>query len=179
MERFALKDLVRKQLIITDFRITNTMRSVSKTASVKFKTLKGEEGYFTTNDILIIYQLQWIKNILVRNTLDKFTEGIHRIRMKDYDDIDFTLFDSVYHLDDEIMEPIERETGCIIFPEFSKDGDPYLVYGNDSFLVKITKHNDHYCFNFDILERTLSKFTRKCEEHEDGKKEISKRHSRY
>ena len=79
MKKVTMRELVGKDIRITDFTITEFMKSKKDKARVELE-VDGEYCYFETTSLEVLYQLAWIKDCVMAYTLKSNTNKIRFVK---------------------------------------------------------------------------------------------------
>lgn len=79
MKKVTMRELVGKDIRITDFSITEYMKSKKDKARVELE-VDGEYCYFETTSLEVLYQLAWIKDCVMAYKLKSNTNKIRFVK---------------------------------------------------------------------------------------------------
>lgn len=82
MKKVTMRELVGKDIRITDFSITEFMKSKKDKARVELE-VDGEYCYFETTSLEVLYQLAWIKDCVMAYKLKSNTNKIRFVKRLD------------------------------------------------------------------------------------------------
>lgn len=140
MKKVTMRELVGKDIRITDFRITEYMKSKKDKARVELE-VDGEYCYFETTSLEVLHQLSWIKQCVITYKLTKNTKGICWVR-KCKDSIHYNESGDAY---------IETEE----FGNTESVNDRYLCFYENSVYVKVIREKSSICFSSNISKETI------------------------
>ena len=136
IKKVTMRELVGKDIRITDFRIKNDKAIVEL-------EVDGEYCYFETTNLEVLRQLSWIKQCEMIYKFNKNTKNICWVRK---------CKDSIHY--NESGDPyIETEE----FSNTENVNDRYLCFYKNSVYVKIIKQKSSICFSPNISKETIDK----------------------
>ena len=162
MKKVTMRELVGKDIRITDFSITEFMKSKKDKARVELE-VDGEYCYFETTSLEVLYQLSWIKDCVMAYTLKSNTNKIRFVKMLDTANPSYNgsryekLISKEFGIDDGTTE----NNTFILLPDnpYSRDNDnnQYLCFYKNSVYVRVIKVKNSIYFSFKISKEMLDK----------------------
>lgn len=185
MRKVTMKELVGKDIRITDFRIEKTMKSKNDKAVVELE-VDGEYCYFETISSEVLYQLTWIKQCMINHKLNRNAKGIRWAKMLDSAPCDETYFEKI--ISKGISTNISNnayDNSIILLPDDScstdSRDDPYLCFYKNSVYVKVIKQRSSIYFSFSLSKETTDRLIKEETESEKlkTKKKLAKGNLKY
>ena len=162
MKKVTMRELVGKDIRITDFTITEFMKSKKDKARVELE-VDGEYCYFETTSLEVLYQLSWIKDCVMAYSLKSNTNKIRFVKMLDTANPSYNgsryekLISKEFGTDDGTTE----NNTFILLPDnpYSRDNEnnQYLCFYKNSVYVKVIKVKNSIYFSFKISKEMLDK----------------------
>lgn len=143
MRKVTMKELVDKDIRITDFRIEKYMKSKKDKAVVELE-VDGEYCYFETSSLEVLYQLSLIKSCVMNYKLKNNTNKIRWVK---------TSLDSTTHYN-------TNGDAYIVTEEFSStesENNRYLCFYKNSVYVKVIREKTSIYFSFKISKETIDR----------------------
>lgn len=143
MRKVTMKELVDKDIRITDFRIEKYMKSKKDKAVVELE-VDGEYCYFETSSLEVLYQLSLIKSCVMNYKLKNNTNKIRWVK---------TSLDSTTHYK-------TNGDAYIVTEEFSStesENNRYLCFYKNSVYVKVIREKTSIYFSFKISKETIDR----------------------
>lgn len=141
MRKVTMKELVDKDIRITDFHIEKYMKSKKDKAIVELE-VNGEYCYFETTSLEVLYQLSLIKSCVMNYKLKTNTNKIRWVK---------TSLDSTTHYK-------TNGDAYIVTEEFSStesENNRYLCFYKNSVYVKVIREKTSIYFSFKISPETI------------------------
>lgn len=166
MKKVTMRELVGKDIRITDFRITEYMKSKKDKATVELE-VDGEYCYFETTSLEVLYQLAWIKDCIMAyklksNTNNPSYDGSHyeKLISKEFGTDNGTVQNNTFILLPNSMYNI------------GIDNNRYFCFYKNSVYVKVIREKNSIYLSFNISPETIDKlikndnaaYTKKTEE---------------
>lgn len=143
MRKVTMKELVDKDIRITDFRIEKYMKSKKDKAIVELE-VNGEYCYFETTSLEVLYQLTLIKSCVMNYKLKTNTNKIRLVK---------TSLDSTTHYN-------TNGDAYIVTEEFSStesENNRYLCFYKNSVYVKVIREKTSIYLSFRISKETIDR----------------------
>lgn len=170
MKKVTMRELVGKDIRITDFSITEFMKSKKDKARVELE-VNGEYCYFETTSLEVLYQLSWIKDCVMAYTLKSNTNKIRFVKMLDTANPSYNgsryekLISKEFGTDDGTIQ----NNTFILLPDnpYSRDNDnnQYFCFYKNSVYVKVIKVKNSIYFSFKISKEMLDRLLAETESH--------------
>ena len=160
MKKVTMRELVGKDIRITDFTITEFMKSKKDKARVELE-VDGEYCYFETTSLEVLYQLSWIKDCVMAYTLKSNTNKIRFVKMLDTANPSYNgsryekLISKEFGNDDGTTE----NNTFILLPDnpYSRynDNNQYLCFYKNSVYARVIKVKTSIYFSFNVSKETI------------------------
>lgn len=162
MKKVTMRELVGKDIGITDFRITEYMKSKKDKATVELE-VDGEYCYFETTSLEVLYQLAWIKDCVMAYKLKNNTNKIRFVKALDTANPSYDgsrcekLISKEFGTDDGTTQ----NNTFILLPNslYSIDGDNnrYFCFYKNSVYAKVIREKNSIYLSFNISPETIDK----------------------
>lgn len=162
MKKVTMRELVGKDIRITDFRITEYMKSKKDKATVELE-VDGEYCYFETTSLEVLYQLSWIKDCVMAYKLKNNTNKIRFVKALDTANPSYDgsrcekLISKEFGTDDGTTQ----NNTFILLPNslYSIDGDNnrYFCFYKNSVYAKVIREKNSIYLSFNISPETIDK----------------------
>ena len=162
MKKVTMRELVGKDIRITDFSITEYMKSKKDKARVELE-VDGEYCYFETTSLEVLYQLSWIKDCVMAYTLKSNTNKIRFVKALDTANPSYNgsryekLISKEFGNDDGTMQ----NNTFILLPDspYSRDNDnnKYFCFYKNSVYVRVIREKNSIYFSFKISKEMLDR----------------------
>ena len=160
MKKVTMRELVGKDIGITDFSITEFMKSKKDKARVELE-VDGEYCYFETTSLEVLYQLAWIKDCVMAYKLKSNTNKIRFV--KRLDTINSSYDGSRY--EKLISKEFGNDNGTVqnnsfmLLPDnmygIDSDDDRYFCFYKNSVYAKVIRVKNSIYFSFNVSKETL------------------------
>lgn len=160
MKKVTMRELAGKDIRITDFTITEFMKSKKDKARVELE-VDGEYCYFETTSLEVLYQLSWIKDCVMAYTLKSNTNKIRFVKMLDTANPSYNgsryekLISKEFGNDDGTTE----NNTFILLPDnpYSRENDnnQYFCFYKNSVYAKVIKVKNSIYFSFNVSKETI------------------------
>lgn len=159
MKKVTMRELVGKDIRITDFSITEFMKSKKDKARVELE-VDGEYCYFETTSLEVLYQLAWIKDCVMAYKLKSNTNKIRFVKRLDtinpsYDGSHYEkLISKEFGNDDGTTQ----NNTFILLPDnpYSSNKDiQYFCFYKNSVYAKVIRVKNSIYFSFNVSKETL------------------------
>lgn len=185
MRKVTMKELVGKDIRITDFRIEKTMKSKNDKAIVELE-INGEYCYFETISPEVLYQLTWIRQCMINHKLNRNAKGIRWAKMLDSVPCDETCYEKIISKGfNSIITTGECNNSVILladdFCSTDSRDNPYLCFYKNSVYVKVIKQRNSIYFSFSLSKETTDRLIKEETESEKlkTKKKLAKGNLKY
>ena len=160
MKKVTMRELVGKDIRITDFSITEYMKSKKDKARVELE-VDGEYCYFETTSLEVLYQLAWIKDCVMAYTLKSNTNKIRFV--KALDTANHSYNGSRY--EKLISKEFGNDNGTVqnnsfmLLPDnmygIDSDDNRYFCFYKNSVYAKVIRVKNSIYFSFNVSKETL------------------------
>ena len=160
MKKVTMRELVGKDIRITDFCITEYMKSKKDKARVELE-VDGEYCYFETTSLEVLHQLSWIKQCVITYKLTKNTKGICWVKALDTTNPSY----DGSHYEKLISKEFGTDNGTvqnntfILLPNsmynIGIDNNRYFCFYKNSVYVKVIREKSSICFSSNISKETI------------------------
>ena len=170
MKKVTMRELASKDIRITDFTITEYMKSKKDKARVELE-VDGEYCYFETTSLEVLYQLSWIKDCVMAYTLKSNTNKIRFVKMLDTANPSYSgsryekLISKEFGTDDGTTQ----NNSFMLLPDsmYGIDNDDYryFCFYKNSVYVRVIKVKTSIYFSFKISKEMLDRLLAETESH--------------
>lgn len=159
MKKVTMRELVGKDIRITDFSITEFMKSKKDKARVELE-VDGEYCYFETTSLEVLYQLAWIKDCVMAYTLKSNTNKIRFVKRLDTTNPSY----DGSHYEKLISKEFGNDDGTtqnntfILLPDnpYSSNKDiQYFCFYKNSVYAKVIRVKNSIYFSFNVSKETI------------------------
>ena len=170
MKKVTMRELVGKDIRITDFCITEFMKSKKDKARVELE-VDGEYCYFETTSLEVLYQLAWIKDCVMAYKLKSNTNKIRFVKRLDTANPSY----DGSHYEKLISKEFGTDNGTvqnntfILLPDsfynINNDDNRYLCFYKNSVYVRVIRVKNSIYFSFKISKEMLDRLLTETESH--------------
>lgn len=170
MKKVTMRELVGKDIRITDFCITEYMKSKKDKATVELE-VDGEYCYFETTSLEVLYQLAWIKDCIMAYKLKSNTNKIRFVKALDTTNPSY----DGSHYEKLISKEFGTDNGTtqnntfILPPDsfynINNDDNRYLCFYKNSVYVRVIREKNSIYFSFKISKEMLDRLLDETESH--------------
>lgn len=170
MKKVTMRELVGKDIRITDFRITEYMKSKKDKATVELE-VDGEYCYFETTSLEVLYQLAWIKDCVMAYKLKSNTNKIRFVKALDTTNPSY----DGSHYEKLISKEFGTDNGTvqnnnfILLPDsfynINNDDNRYLCFYKNSVYVRVIREKNSIYLSFKISKEMLDRLLTETESH--------------
>ena len=160
MKKVTMRELVGKDIRITDFCITEYMKSKKDKARVELE-VDGEYCYFETTSLEVLYQLAWIKDCVMAYKLKSNTNKIRLVKALDTTNPSY----DGSHYEKLISKEFGTDNGTvqnntfILLPNsmynIGIDNNRYFCFYKNSVYAKVIRVKNSIYFSFNISKETI------------------------
>lgn len=160
MKKVTMRELVGKDIRITDFRITEYMKSKKDKATVELE-VDGEYCYFETTSLEVLYQLAWIKDCVMAYKLKSNTNKIRFVKALDTTNPSY----DGSHYEKLISKEFGTDNGTvqnntfILLPNsmynIGIDNNRYFCFYKNSVYAKVIREKNSIYLSFNISPETI------------------------
>lgn len=162
MKKVTMRELVGKDIRITDFSITEYMKSKKDKARVELE-VDGEYCYFETTSLEVLYQLAWIKDCVMAYKLKSNTNKIRFVKRLDTTNPSY----DGSHYEKLISKEFGTDNGTVqnntfmLLPDsmYSIDNDDYryFYFYKNSVYVRVIRVKNSIYFSFKISKEMMDR----------------------
>ena len=162
MKKVTMRELVGKDIRITDFTITEFMKSKKDKARVELE-VDGEYCYFETTSLEVLYQLSWIKDCVMAYTLKSNTNKIRFVKMLDTANPSYngSRYEKLISKEFGTNDGTTENNTFILLPDnpYSRENDnnQYFCFYKNSVYAKVIKVKNSVYFSFNVSKETIDK----------------------
>lgn len=171
MKKVTMRELVGKDIRITDFCITEYMKSKKDKATVELE-VDGEYCYFETTSLEVLYQLAWIKDCVMAYKLKSNTNKIRFVKALDTTNPSY----DGSHYEKLISKEFGTDNGTvqnntfILLPDsfynnINNDDNRYLCFYKNSVYVRVIREKNSIYLSFKISKEMLDRLLTETESH--------------
>ena len=162
MKKVTMRELVGKDIRITDFTITEFMKSKKDKARVELE-VDGEYCYFETTSLEVLYQLAWIKDCVMAYTLKSNTNKIRFVKALNTTNpsYDGSRYEKLISKEFGNDNGTTQNNSFMLLPDsmYGIDNDDYryFCFYKNSVYVRVIKVKTSIYFSFKISKEMLDK----------------------
>lgn len=162
MKKVTMRELVGKDIRITDFTITEFMKSKKDKARVELE-VDGEYCYFETTSLEVLYQLSWIKDCVMAYTLKSNTNKIRFVKALNTTNpsYDGSRYEKLISKEFGNDNGTTQNNSFMLLPDsmYAIDNDDYryFCFYKNSVYVRVIKVKNSIYFSFKISKEMLDK----------------------
>ena len=162
MKKVTMRELVGKDIRITDFTITEFMKSKKDKARVELE-VDGEYCYFETTSLEVLYQLAWIKDCVMAYTLKSNTNKIRFVKALNTTNpsYDGSRYEKLISKEFGNDDGTTQNNSFMLLPDsmYAIDNDDYryFCFYKNSVYVRVIKVKTSIYFSFKISKEMLDK----------------------
>ena len=162
MKKVTMRELVGKDIRITDFTITEFMKSKKDKARVELE-VDGEYCYFETTSLEVLYQLSWIKDCVMAYTLKSNTNKIRFVKALNTTNpsYDGSRYEKLISKEFGNDDGTTQNNSFMLLPDsmYAIDNDDYryFCFYKNSVYVRVIKVKTSIYFSFKISKEMLDK----------------------
>ena len=162
MKKVTMRELVGKDIRITDFTITEFMKSKKDKARVELE-VDGEYCYFETTSLEVLYQLSWIKDCVMAYTLKSNTNKIRFVKALNTTNpsYDGSRYEKLISKEFGNDNGTTQNNSFMLLPDsmYAIDNDDYryFCFYKNSVYVRVIKVKTSIYFSFKISKEMLDK----------------------
>ena len=170
MKKVTMRELVGKDIRITDFSITEFMKSKKDKARVELE-VDGEYCYFETTSLEVLYQLAWIKDCVMAYTLKSNTNKIRFVKALNTTNpsYDGSRCEKLISKEFGNDNGTTQNNSFMLLPDsmYGIDNDDYryFCFYKNSVYVRVIKVKTSIYFSFKISKEMLDRLLAEEESH--------------
>lgn len=162
MKKVTMRELVGKDIRITDFSITEFMKSKKDKARVELE-VDGEYCYFETTSLEVLYQLAWIKDCVMAYKLKSNTNKIRFVKRLDTTNPSY----DGSHYEKLISKEFGNDNGTtqnnsfMLLPDsmdsIDSDDNRYFCFYKNSVYARVIRVKNSIYFSFKISKEMMDR----------------------
>ena len=162
MKKVTMRELPGKDIRITDFTITEFMKSKKDKARVELE-VDGEYCYFETTSLEVLYQLAWIKDCVMAYTLKSNTNKIRFVKALNTANHSYngSRYEKLISKEFGNDNGTTQNNSFMLLPDsmYGIDNDDYryFCFYKNSVYVRVIKVKTSIYFSFKISKEMLDK----------------------
>ena len=170
MKKVTMRELVGKDIRITDFTITEFMKSKKDKARVELE-VDGEYCYFETTSLEVLYQLAWIKDCVMAYTLKSNTNKIRFVKALNTANHSYngSRYEKLISKEFGNDNGTTQNNSFMLLPDsmYAIDNDDYryFCFYKNSVYVRVIKVKTSIYFSFKISKEMLDRLLAEEESH--------------
>ena len=170
MKKVTMRELVGKDIRITDFTITEFMKSKKDKARVELE-VDGEYCYFETTSLEVLYQLAWIKDCVMAYTLKSNTNKIRFVKALNTANHSYngSRYEKLISKEFGNDNGTTQNNSFMLLPDsmYGIDNDDYryFCFYKNSVYVRVIKVKTSIYFSFKISKEMLDRLLAEEESH--------------
>lgn len=160
MKKVTMRELVGKDIRITDFSITEYMKSKKDKARVELE-VDGEYCYFETTSLEVLYQLAWIKDCVMAYKLKSNTNKIRFVKATTNPSYDGSHYEKLISKEFGTDNGTVQNNTFMLLPDsmYSIDNDDYryFCFYKNSVYVRVIRVKNSIYFSFKISKEMMDR----------------------
>ena len=174
MKKVTMRELAGKDIRITDFSITEFMKSKKDKARVELE-VDGEYCYFETTSLEVLYQLSWIKDCVMAYTLKSNTNKIRFVKALNTTNHSYngSRYEKLISKEFGTDDGTTQNNSFMLLPDsmYGIDNDDYryFCFYKNSVYVRVIKVKNSIYFSFKISKEMLDRLLAEAESHTKAK----------
>lgn len=160
MKKVTMRELVGKDIRITDFCITEFMKSKKDKARVELE-VDGEYCYFETTSLEVLYQLAWIKDCVMAYKLKSNTNKIRFVKATTNPSYDGSHYEKLISKEFGTDNGTVQNNSFMLLPDsmdsIDNDDNRYFCFYKNSVYVRVIRVKNSIYFSFKISKEMMDK----------------------
>lgn len=160
MKKVTMRELVGKDIRITDFSITEYMKSKKDKARVELE-VDGEYCYFETTSLEVLYQLAWIKDCVMAYKLKSNTNKIRFVKATTNPSYDRSHYEKLISKEFGTDNGTVQNNSFMLLPDsmYSIDNDDYryFCFYKNSVYARVIRVKNSIYFSFKISKEMMDR----------------------
>lgn len=160
MKKVTMRELVGKDIRITDFCITEFMKSKKDKARVELE-VDGEYCYFETTSLEVLYQLAWIKDCVMAYKLKSNTNKIRFVKATTNPSYDGSRYEKLISKEFGTDNGTVQNNTFMLLPDsmYSIDNDDYrhFCFYKNSVYARVIRVKNSIYFSFKISKEMMDR----------------------
>lgn len=160
MKKVTMRELVGKDIRITDFCITEFMKSKKDKARVELE-VDGEYCYFETTSLEVLYQLAWIKDCIMAYKLKSNTNKIRFVKALNITNhsYDGSRYEKLISKEFGTDNDTTQNNSFMLLPDsmdsIDSDDNRYFCFYKNSVYAKVIRVKNSIYFSFNVSKETI------------------------
>lgn len=158
MKKVTMRELVGKDIRITDFSITEYMKSKKDKARVELE-VDGEYCYFETTSLEVLYQLAWIKDCVMAYKLKSNTNKIRFVKATTNPSYDGSHYEKLISKEFGNDNGTTQNNSFMLLPDsmdsIDSDDNRYFCFYKNSVYAKVIRVKNSIYFSFNVSKETI------------------------
>lgn len=168
MKKVTMRELVGKDIRITDFSITEYMKSKKDKARVELE-VDGEYCYFETTSLEVLYQLAWIKDCVMAYKLKSNTNKIRFVKATTNPSYDGSHYEKLISKEFGNDNGTAQNNSFMLLPDsmdsIDNDDYRYFCFYKNSVYARVIRVKNSIYFSFKISKEMLDRLLAEEESH--------------
>lgn len=160
MKKVTMRELVGKDIRITDFSITEFMKSKKDKARVELE-VDGEYCYFETTSLEVLYQLAWIKDCVMAYKLKSNTNKIRFVKATTNPSYDGSRYEKLISKEFGNDNGTTQNNSFMLLPDsmdsIDSDDNRYFCFYKNSVYARVIRVKNSIYFSFKISKEMMDK----------------------
>lgn len=160
MKKVTMRELVGKDIRITDFSITEFMKSKKDKARVELE-VDGEYCYFETTSLEVLYQLAWIKDCVMAYKLKSNTNKIRFVKATTNPSYDGSHYEKLISKEFGTDNVTVQNNSFMLLPDsmdsIDSDDNRYFCFYKNSVYARVIRVKNSIYFSFKISKEMMDR----------------------
>lgn len=160
MKKVTMRELVGKDIRITDFSITEYMKSKKDKARVELE-VDGEYCYFETTSLEVLYQLAWIKDCVMAYKLKSNTNKIRFVKTTTNPSYDGSHYEKLISKEFGNDNGTTQNNSFMLLPDsmdsIDSDDNRYFCFYKNSVYARVIRVKNSIYFSFKISKEMMDR----------------------
>lgn len=160
MKKVTMRELVGKDIRITDFSITEYMKSKKDKARVELE-VDGEYCYFETTSLEVLYQLAWIKDCVMAYKLKSNTNKIRFVKATTNPSYDGSHYEKLISKEFGTDNGTVQNNSFMLLPDsmdsIDNDDYRYFCFYKNSVYARVIRVKNSIYFSFKISKEMMDR----------------------
>lgn len=160
MKKVTMRELVGKDIRITDFSITEFMKSKKDKARVELE-VDGEYCYFETTSLEVLYQLAWIKDCVMAYKLKSNTNKIRFVKATTNPSYDGSHYEKLISKEFGTDNGTTQNNSFMLLPDsmdsIDNDDNRYFCFYKNSVYARVIRVKNSIYFSFKISKEMMDR----------------------
>lgn len=160
MKKVTMRELVGKDIRITDFSITEFMKSKKDKARVELE-VDGEYCYFETTSLEVLYQLAWIKDCVMAYKLKSNTNKIRFVKATTNPSYDGSHYEKLISKEFGTDNGTVQNNSFMLLPDsmdsIDNDDYRYFCFYKNSVYARVIRVKNSIYFSFKISKEMMDR----------------------